>query len=140
MLAEVPSDYQHRIIDEDNVIIGTFKDKDLAHKKHFEQLPKGNWQLIGLSDEITERELADIMPSALGSYLDFIADMWLFDTALESFKSLMQSLGCEVNPYGVTAKPIKKDLSGEFDDNGWLSRWQEAQSKVGRYAVLKEIK
>lgn len=71
-----------------------------------ELLPTGNWHLIGLSDEITEgqaRPLVDsISAASLGVFyknydipLMGNSPVFLLETALESFKSLMQSLGCE---------------------------------------------
>lgn len=80
----------------------------------FARLPKGNWQLIGLSDEITEEQAASLIDTTLMykkhkvksyKYKSYIDGFIGFETSLESFKSLMQSLGCE-----------------------------------GRYAILKEVK
>jgi hypothetical protein len=42
------------------------------------KIPKGNWQLIGISEELTDEQAKD---------MGFIS--------LESFQSLLQSLGCE---------------------------------------------
>lgn len=67
----------------------------------FTYLPTGNWQLIGLSDEITEEQASTVIDEpSLFMYVDYTAKVDFgmkrkFDTSLESFKSLMQSLGCE---------------------------------------------
>lgn len=74
---------------------------DLGHYHNLEahdiELPQGNWQLIVLSDEITEEHAAAIVDISFNSprmYKDYIDNLPGF-TAIESFKSFMQSLGCE---------------------------------------------
>lgn len=81
---------------EDNI---TYINGDRPHR----HLPQGNWQLVGLSDEITEEQASTVIDEpSLFVYVDYTAKVDFgmkrkFDTALESFKSLMQSLGCEGN-------------------------------------------
>lgn len=96
-----------------------FDNKDTGSYMDFIQLPMdGNWQLIGISDEITEEQAKELVltrvdqssfPTSM-EYYNYLSDRMVhlsfdLDTALESFQSLLQSLGCE-----------------------------------GRYAVLKEVK
>lgn len=117
LLVKVPSDaveIKHSKIG--NWLSWMIPDGDYLEFAPIQDLPEGNWQLIGLSDEITEeqaKELVDVSEwydpyqtpyGAIPCYKGYIDDVWKWQ-ALESFKSLMQSLGCE-----------------------------------GRYAVLREVK
>lgn len=60
----------------------------------------GNWQPLGLSTELKEEDLKEVMPKVMGQhYLRFPisnkSDRWC-KTPLEAFKSLYQNLG--LNP------------------------------------------
>jgi hypothetical protein len=80
-------------------------------------LPDGNWELLGLSHELTEDQLSEVMDAPLRipnptnpycvediAYKSFLNDEY-FHTALESFNSLKQSLNLEeTKTYAVLFK------------------------------------
>lgn len=100
-------------------------------------IPKGNWQLIGLTSEVTE-EQAKMMVDYLAItrslppvYKYQCFNNWEneFDNALDSFKSIMQHLQVyEANPYG------DKELWGDVRYSP--DQWKEAESRTGQWVIL----
>ena len=131
---------------------------DLYYKKqfmgiltlHLKALPKGNWQILGLSTELTEEVLKDIMSKySKAKYFDYVNDYThYYETAIKSFNSLKQSLGVfDVNKYGIE----KPTFSYEFGEDGTSDvmldsaqddfdfksiQWHQEQSKVRKYITL----
>lgn len=82
------------------------------------KLPQGNWQLLGISDQLTEDDLS------------------LIGLNLEAFKSLKESFGIvDVNKYNN--KPVKIVTGNLGIDD---AEWQQEQSKVRKHIVLFEAK
>lgn len=115
--------------------------KDVAIK-----LPTGEWVKIGVQTEITEEQAKDIVPCELIGGIGGIGMQWLypdytasmndgFESALESFNSLMQSLEMySENPY---THPSKLYTIG-YNKNKQL--WKEAQSRTGKWLIIQKIK
>lgn len=96
----VPSGYEHRIIDDDNFIVGTFRHPNGAVRKHCQYLGSGNYQTLCIAKDATEDEAAIIVQGmAAGSwgrwYRNYLAkhEEFSFDIASESLTSLLTSLG-----------------------------------------------
>jgi hypothetical protein len=75
LLVPVPINSYDHYIHRKNLL---FDLKEYPNCGIIRNIPKGNWQLIGISDEITEEQAVK---------LGF--------TSIESFHSVLQSLGCE---------------------------------------------
>jgi len=112
-------------------------------------------EIIALSTEITEEQARELVPienlyedwdgikCAYKNHLPFdvLKSSGLFETALESFNSLMQANQCfSVNPYGET-----KPFVSIFDDNENSSakerrwKWQEAEANTGPHLILRKL-
>ena len=98
LLVSVPSNSHHHYIHRNNLLFDVNDEQECGIVRN---LPQGNWQLIGLSDEITEDQAKEFMPwlqiaNDIG-YFDYSKDYISYGckTPLESLQSLLKSLGCE---------------------------------------------
>lgn len=96
------------------------------------ELPPGNWRIIGMLSEVTEREAAQIVKlhATIKKYRDYLIDNdrptdMFTKTAIESLESAIVSEGYT---FRSTPKPENKDFYwGYLDD---LAKWEAAQSRV----------
>jgi len=131
------------------------------------KLPSGQYQILGKSTELSEEQMKEIVPSFsfdevtfiypdyLHKNADLISDKCLnayeFDTVKESYLSLLEANGivdrCSIEEPEIyqddgIRQPCKYDYPHGFDLEQYhkdLKQWQEAQSKVKHYLVLKRI-
>lgn len=72
-------------------------------------LPPGTWRFVALSTEMTEEKARDVVEAVDGNYRDYVLFRGhlhnVYDTALESFHSLLTALGCDP---GGTYAVLKK--------------------------------
>lgn len=109
------------------------------------KLPKGNWQIMGLSTEITSEQAEKMVKkinSFPDSYVDYSGLGWAFGSPIQSFNSLKEHLGVvDTNPMGL--EPAK-NIDGHMSKSGsWIVTlnpaweiWQSHQDKVKKYVVL----
>lgn len=118
----------------------------------------GNWQLLGIYPELTEEMAKQVVleiytpNDAANQYENYNGDYFL-DTALESFKSLMEREKCyTVNPYSEFECPNQWCENG-YIDQGYGDKWrcnfcqdnedkeEEAQQTTfDKYAILIKSK
>lgn len=100
-------------------------------------LPKGDWQLISSIDDITEDVAEKIVERNIGFtskgintvFKNYIPGFW-FETAKESFRSLIEANVCIVNPI---EKPTPFNNTYEKKDyDNQMSRYRKAEEKVFR--------
>lgn len=74
------------------------------------KLPSGSWEIVGMSDELTEEQAKGIVEIVIGGYRDYEHSgyTWYFKTALKSFDSLLRY-------HGITTKVLvlKKNKMNE---------------------------
>lgn len=103
------------------------------------------WQILNTASKLTEEQAKEIVEYGIGYYRDYSAkefNLMCFDTALESFKSLMTAEGIYTeNPYGD--KPGYIEENGQFDANEieYLNqeariKWQQAEENTGEWLIL----
>jgi len=121
-------------------------------------LPSGQYQILGKSTELSEEQMKEICASIFGKYyFDYMnpennnyAPGFTLYTVQESYLSMLEANGIlDRNPYGDKPKRyIAFFHPGFMTDNDFerleeydiqLSKWQESQSKVKHYLVLKRI-
>lgn len=118
---------------------------------HSLPLPEGNWQILGISTELTEEEWTNLLPIEVtniqgficGDYIDYLDRNNYYETAKESGLSLLEANQCfSVNPYGKEA-PIVSDpdphsqyYGAQMDE---LYRWQQAQENTGKWLILNKL-
>lgn len=111
----------------------------------FIKLPEGEWQILGISTEVTEGQWRELMLRTK-SFLSGVFPVFHysgFETAKESGLSLLESNGIfSVNPYGEKA-PIVSDpdpssqyYGAQMDE---MHRWQQAQENTGPRLILNNI-
>lgn len=105
-------------------------------------LPQGNWQLLGISTELTEEQWRDLVSFHIFAYKDYkTTAIYKFKTAKESGLSLLEANGCfSVNPYGdmppdETSTPLSWNSEGLEAD---IKKWQQAQENTGPRLILKK--
>jgi len=111
---------------------------------------RNKFKIVGKSTELTEEQCAEIVSIGMDyyepAYKNYVAEAdslfkYPFDTAKESFASLMESIGCyAVNPYGEKEPEDISDL-GAFTQmmrQKWV-KWQEAQKQTGIWVILKKL-
>ena len=87
------------------------------------KLPEGNYQILGKSTELSEEQMKEIVERK-----DWL---WGKMTYLSSYLSLLEANGIvDRNPF---------DKSGMTFSSEYQNKWQESQSKVKHYLVLKRI-
>lgn len=101
-------------------------------------------KLIGLTSEITEEQAKMIVHAHIEDdgniygYFDYPKSDTIKDTALDSFKSLLQHLQVyEVNTLGE--EPFNNDMyypASMSIMHKIREEWQEAQSRTGKWVVL----
>jgi len=115
----------------DDIFLLQYEYKDIINKCFRNELPSGNWKIIGLQSEIEKSE--ELSGRAVGKYE-------IYTTSTKVFKDLMQSLECYlVNPY---EKPdlfefIENEVEEQFD--AAFDEWQQAQSKVSERLILRKV-
>jgi hypothetical protein len=103
-----------------------------------EQIPYFDWQLIGLTSEVTEEKAKMMGFEPMINILDWPANTDLPNTievsGLDQFKSLMQHLQVyEVNPY---QRPIIVENEDNVMAINLYNQWQSAEEKTGKWIVL----
>lgn len=107
-----------------------FRHQEKGQLRKFSNLniPEGNWQILGFSDQLREEQCAELFPH---SVLTKMHD--LYRTVLDKF---LEANGVySKNPYGE--KPVNKDFYwGYLSD---LEQWQEAEANTGSWIILKKM-
>lgn len=117
-------------------------------------LPEGNWQIVGISDQLTEEQCREVMPV---SYLPFpnfdpigfeVNDelgTTIYNTAKEAFESLMQSERCySENPYGPDLCEHNRQCYDSCQGSCWTradidsEEWQAAEANTGSWLIIKK--
>ena len=98
-------------------------------------LPQGQYQILGKSTELSEEQMKEILPiyeGAIRGYRIYTQRPDLLTKDIrESYLSLLEANGIvDRNPF---------DKSGMTFSSEYQNKWQEAQSKVKHYLVLKMI-
>ncbi len=95
----------------------------------------GDWEILGKSTELSEEQMKEILPiyeGAIRGYRIYTQRPDLLTKDIqESYLSLLESNGI------VDRNPISDEQKNV--DRFWQVEWQEAQSKVKHYLVLKRI-
>lgn len=124
---------------------------------HEIKLPQGNWQILGLSTEITEEQWYDLVNSLPDpysnshhrNYKDYCRNysitrsQYIFNTAKESGLSLLEANECySTNPM----EPVweQTDANGtpynkHFDYYSYLRAYKEAQQNTGTWLILRKL-
>ena len=154
LLVEVPEDAIGFIIDYFYLICNPYE----SDKKVIE-LPQCQWEILGKSTELSEEQMKEICPKCIGLsvYPDYnfkptrLVALKFFHTVQESYISLLEANGivdrCDIEEPEIyhddgIREPCKYDYPHGFDLEQYhkdLKQWQEAQSKVKHYLVLKMI-
>lgn len=138
LFVKVPDDYKGAIIEDDALTI--WQDNKFGSWVAYESLGKANWQLIGLTSDITEQQakimVYSVMKNPNDRYKNYTRQNQtsglLYDSCLDSFKSLMQHLQVyEFNPFIVDDPDPHSQYYG-----AQMDAWQEAQSITGKWIVL----
>jgi len=101
------------------------------------KLPSGQYQILGKSTELSEEQMKEICEHCKMGYLNYKYPFSsnpseaFTDNLQESYLSLLESNGI------VDRNPISDEQKNV--DRFWQVEWQEAQSKVKHYLVLKRI-
>jgi hypothetical protein len=118
------------------------------------KLPQGNWQIVGISDQLTEEQCAELMQSESmvidnsGNTTLYLSPVDYHATAKEAFASLMQSNECyTLNPYAgmFTPRPPQEDtgdlgkIIGDVIYNDMRDLFLAAEANTGTWLVLKRI-
>jgi len=123
------------------------------------KLPSGQYQILGKSTELSEEQMKEICESIFDKYyFDYMnpennnyAPGFTLETVQESYLSLLEANGivdrCSIEEPEIyqddgIRQPCKYDYPHGFDLEQYhkdLKQWQEAQSKVKHYLVLKMI-
>ena len=95
----------------------------------------GDWEILGKSTELSEEQMKEILPiyeGAIRGYRIYTQRPDLLTKDIrESYLSLLEANGIvDRNPF---------DKSGMTFSSEYQNKWQEAQSKVKHYLVLKMI-
>ena len=150
LLVEVPEDAIGFIIDYFYLICNPYE----SDKKVIE-LPQCQWEMIGKSTELSEEQMKEILPiyeGAIRGYRIYTQRPDLLTKDIqESYLSLLEANGivdrCSIEEPEIyqddgIRQPCKYDYPHGFDLEQYhkdLKQWQEAQSKVKHYLVLKMI-
>jgi len=130
LLVEVPEDAIGFIIDYLYLICNPYE----SDKKVIE-LPQCQWEILGKSTELSEEQMKEILPiyeGAIRGYRIYTQRPDLLTKDIqESYLSLLESNGI------VDRNPISDEQKNV--DRFWQVEWQQAQSKVKHYLVLKRI-
>jgi hypothetical protein len=111
--------------------------KDFGGRKNYPK--EGELHIIGIATQLTEEQCTEIVSLFSSPYLGgkkYVSyhNMNLYESAKDSFASLMQSLGCySVNPY---THPSKLSPIG-YNKN--KQKWQEAQANTGTWLIIQKI-
>lgn len=124
----------------------------LRFGRKYEQLPSSQYQILGKSSELSEEQMKEICDTDGKGYMYHLEHPKnsYCKSVQESYLSLLEANGIvDRNPYGDKPKRyIAFFHPGFMTDNDFerleeydiqLSKWQESQSKVKHYLVLKRI-
>lgn len=115
-------------------------------------LPQANYQILGKSTELSKEQMKEICATRFNgaNYHDYLKENVWFKTVQESYLSLLEANGIvDRNEYELPESGRDK-LYDSSETHGrsqayheeWHKRmrqWQESQSKVKTYLVLKRI-
>lgn len=138
LIVEVPDDASGYKLKEDCL----YFDIKYGLGNELVSLPSKGFKLIGDSKQLTEDDLVGVIPTTLMhkkhgincyKYRSFSDGFMGFETALEAFNSLKESLQIvDVNKYGHKPDETFNHPSWEFIRN----KWQSEKAKVKKYIVL----
>jgi hypothetical protein len=129
-------------------------------ESEYEDIPEGNWQILGLLHKLSEQQKFDIccfFADGFNVYPDYsfkanrLKAVNFLSSAHESFASLLQANGIyHENPYGKKPERMipfkaawqytKSDHERIDQFNMDMDLWQVAQKQVGNWLVLIETK
>lgn len=120
------------------------KGRVVTESVKFTFLSEGNWQLLGLSTELTEEQWRDVVEeTTFGNNIIPIfrnynrpLPQWTFAcaTAKESGLSLLEANQIySVNPYDAPVSFIPQKHEEAY------KKWSEAESNTGRWLILKQL-
>ena len=86
-------------------------------------LPKGNWQLIGLTSEITEEQAKMIGLASVSNFRKEIEKLQVYE--VNPLDKPNRYLACKLHPLECTGDEINR-----------CRKYEEAQSRTGKWIVL----
>ncbi len=129
LLVEVPEDATRFVTDWKFLIVDIF-----SPTQKMIPIPEGQYQILGKSTELSEEQMKEILPiyeGAIRGYRIYTQRPDLLTKDIqESYLSLLEANGI------VDRNPISDEQKNV--DRFWQVEWQEAQSKVKHYLVLKK--
>ena len=136
LLVEVPEDAIGFIIDYLYLICNPYE----SDKKVIE-LPQCQWEILGKSTELSEEQMKEICPlykSAIVGYRIYNQRPDLLTKDIqESYLSLLEANG--IVDRNSASHPSDIDPTNRSHYDKIEQEWQQAQSKVKHYLVLKRI-
>jgi hypothetical protein len=119
-------------------------DESEAPFPHVYWLPQGPWQILGLSDQLSEEQWRELVhkQSTFGDYY-YVANNRSFDTATEAGLSFLEANGVySKNPLGDEPEMKYKNTSCENDIVDYrydYYQWEQAQANTGSWLILKRV-
>jgi len=136
LLVEVPEDAIGFIIDYLYLICNPYE----SDKKVIE-LPQCQWEILGKSTELSEEQMKEILPiyeGAIRGYRIYTQRPDLLTKDIrESYLSLLEANG--IVDRNSASHPSDIDPTNRSHYDKIEQEWQQAQSKVKHYLVLKRI-
>jgi hypothetical protein len=142
ILVEIPeSSYGLRVFNDERPYV-SFYEKQLWELKNPRiYLPPGKWEPLGLSTDLTEESAQKVVDNVesergilYGDYVHSSGGLKWFDTALESFNSLLRSKGI-VDRNLLDGESYRNMQTGEMETLSGKD-WQQAQQQVKKYLIL----
>jgi len=115
---------------------------DVVSNQRLVILQGEGYEVLGKATELTEEQCAEIVDYKTTGYFKSYAYKnadFIFNTAKESFTSLMQSLECySVNPLNP---PIERlQYGGEYTmRQSEIDEYEEAQANTGTWIILRKL-
>lgn len=103
---------------------------------------KNGYEIMGKATELTRQNCADIVKYIglpWNAYKDYTNNSNWFNNPIQSFKSLLYSLGC----YSENPIPVPEPQGNGIDEmdycQTWIKDYEEAQGFTGTWLILKKL-
>ena len=144
LFVEVPEDATRFVTDWKFLIVDIF-----SPTQKMIPIPEGQYQILGKSTELSEEQMKEIITLYEGKkYKVYTGSYGKYtDKVQESYLSLLEANGIVDRDRNMIDKPNESDILEDCEDwvyarakyQSLLEQWQESQSKVKHYLVLKMI-
>ena len=136
LLVEVPEDATRFVTDWKFLIVDIF-----SPTQKMIPIPEGQYQILGKSTELSEEQMKEILPiyeGAIRGYRIYTQRPDLLTKDIqESYLSLLEANG--IVDRNSASHPSDIDPTNRSHYDKIEQEWQQAQSKVKHYLVLKRI-